>query len=142
MEYTPTVWTNREVEKPRTYISTDNGDGTITLTPSEGTVFSAGTPIDATVMNKIENTLDLLTDRVQCGLIPATGDGDPTLIVDYTFPKAFSDIPIVVGVASISTLNVSVSLVTTTTVQFTVRHVDNGNWNSAISLRWIAILVG
>ena len=97
MEYTPTVWTNREVEKPRTYISTDNGDGTITLTPSEGTVFSAGTPIDATVMNKIETTLDLLTDRIQCGVIPATGDGDHTIIVDFTFPKAFSAVPVVIG---------------------------------------------
>ena len=48
MAYNPTVWTNREVEKPRTYVMTDNGDGTITLTPSEGQVFAQGTPLDAT----------------------------------------------------------------------------------------------
>jgi hypothetical protein len=54
MAYTPTNWENREVERPRTYIMTDNPDGTVTLTPSEGTIFSAGTPLDATNLNKME----------------------------------------------------------------------------------------
>jgi hypothetical protein len=54
MAYTPTNWENREVEKPRTFIMTENGDGTITLTPSEGTVFVAGTPLDAANLNKME----------------------------------------------------------------------------------------
>lgn len=54
MAYVPTVWENREVEKPRTYIMTTNGDGTITLTPSEGQVFAAGTPLDAANLNKLE----------------------------------------------------------------------------------------
>lgn len=54
MAYTPTNWENREVEKPRTYIMTENGDGTVTLTPSEGTVFVAGTPLDAANLNKME----------------------------------------------------------------------------------------
>lgn len=56
--YEKTVWTNREVEKPRTYIMTDNGDGTITLTPAEGQVFASGTPLDATNLNKIEDGLE------------------------------------------------------------------------------------
>jgi hypothetical protein len=57
MAYTPTEWANREVEKPRTYIMTDNGDGTITLTPSEGEIFVAGTPLDAVNLNKMENQI-------------------------------------------------------------------------------------
>ena len=57
MAYTPTEWTNREVEKPRTYVMTDNGDGTITLTPSEGKVFATGTPLDATNLNKMEQQI-------------------------------------------------------------------------------------
>jgi hypothetical protein len=57
MAYTPTTWANREVEKPRTYIMTDNGDGTITLTPSEGEVFVAGTPLDAVNLNKMETQI-------------------------------------------------------------------------------------
>ena len=57
MAYTPTEWTNREVEKPRTYVMTDNGDGTITLTPSEGQVFATGTPLDATNLNKMEQQI-------------------------------------------------------------------------------------
>lgn len=59
MAYTPTEWTNREVEKPRTYVMTENVDGTVTLTPSEGQVFSQGTPLDATNLNKIEEQLVL-----------------------------------------------------------------------------------
>jgi hypothetical protein len=59
MAYIPTTWENREVEKPRTYIMTDNADGTITLTPSEGTVFVAGTPLDAVNLNKMEEQIAL-----------------------------------------------------------------------------------
>lgn len=54
MPYVPTVWKNREVERPRTYIQQDNGDGTITLIPAEGTVIEPGTPIIASNMNNIE----------------------------------------------------------------------------------------
>ena len=57
MAYEPTVWQNREVEKPRTYIMTDNLDGTFTLTPSEGEVFVAGTPLDAVNLNKMETQI-------------------------------------------------------------------------------------
>ena len=57
MVYTPTEWENREVERPRTYIMTENADGTVTLTPSEGQIFSAGTPLDAGNLNKIEQQL-------------------------------------------------------------------------------------
>ena len=146
MTYNPTAWVNREVEKPRTYTMVDNGDGTITLTPSEGTIFSAGTPIDAVTMNKFENGLatesariDSLNNLIQADFTSGTGNGTPTLVVDLTFPKAFATIPIVVAVAQISTLSVAVTNVTTTTAQIVVRHVDNGNWSSAVSLRWIAI---
>lgn len=65
MAYTPTNWENREVEKPRTYIMTDNGDGTITLTPAEGQIFSAGTPLDAVNLNKIEQQIDSNTDDIE-----------------------------------------------------------------------------
>ena len=65
MAYTPTEWANREVEKPRTYIMTDNGDGTITLTPSEGQIFAPGTPLDATNLNKIEQQIASNTDNIE-----------------------------------------------------------------------------
>jgi len=65
LPYTPTEWTNREVEKPRTYIMTDNGDGTITLTPSEGQIFAPGTPLDATNLNKMEQQIDANTDNIE-----------------------------------------------------------------------------
>lgn len=58
MVYEKTIWKNREVEKPKTYTMTDNGDGTITLVPAEGAVFEVGTPINAETMNKIEDAID------------------------------------------------------------------------------------
>lgn len=58
MAYTKTTWTNREVENPRTFTLTENADGTVTLTPAEGEVFVAGTPIDAVYMNNIETQVE------------------------------------------------------------------------------------
>jgi hypothetical protein len=58
MPYVPTVWTNREVEKPRTYTLQTNADGTTTLVPAEGTVIAAGTPITADKLNNLEKQYD------------------------------------------------------------------------------------
>lgn len=68
MAYEPTTWSNREVERPRTYVMTQNTDGTVTLTPSEGTVFNAGTPIDASNMNKIEQAIDAVDSALDSKL--------------------------------------------------------------------------
>ena len=73
MAYDPTEWTNREVEKPRTYIMTDNGDGTITLTPSEGQVFAPGTPLDATNLNKMEEQIALNDSNLEGKMDKAGG---------------------------------------------------------------------
>lgn len=58
MAYNKTIWTNREVERPNTYNLVDNGDGTTTLVKAEGNILSAGTPIVASNMNKIEDALE------------------------------------------------------------------------------------
>lgn len=57
MAYDKTIWKDRVVQRPRTYIETANPDGSITHIPSEGTVTEAGTPVNATNLNKIENEL-------------------------------------------------------------------------------------
>ena len=61
MAYSKTIWTNREVEKPRTYTLQDNGNGTTTLIPAEGNIISAGTPIMADNLNNIEEYLEYLS---------------------------------------------------------------------------------
>lgn len=57
MTYEKTDWVDRMVEKPNTFIVTQNSDGTITLTPAPGQVIERGTPINAVNLNKIENKL-------------------------------------------------------------------------------------
>lgn len=52
-----TVWTDRSVQKIRTYNVTENGDGSITLTPVTGTVYEEGTPVNAENMNKLEDVV-------------------------------------------------------------------------------------
>lgn len=79
MAYEPTVWENREVERPRTYIMTENPDGTVTLTPSEGQVFAAGTPIDATNLNKIEQQIASNTENIDNKVDKTGGEIQGTL---------------------------------------------------------------
>ena len=61
VDYNKTIWTNREVERPRTYTLVDNGDGTTTLVPAEGNVLSEGTPIVASTMQQIEDAIQMLS---------------------------------------------------------------------------------
>lgn len=58
MAYVKTDWKDKVIERPRTYTIQDNGDGTVTLIPVEGTVYEAGTPVNAFNMNKLETQYD------------------------------------------------------------------------------------
>ena len=64
MAYERTVWKNREVEYPRRYIITDNGDGTVTIEPSPGNIIEPGTPIIAANMNNIEDGIVLSLSQI------------------------------------------------------------------------------
>jgi hypothetical protein len=64
LAYQPTTWTNREVERPRTFTMQNNADGTVTLIPAEGTIIEGGTPIVAENMNKIETGIVDLETKV------------------------------------------------------------------------------
>jgi len=75
------VWEDRVVEKPRTFIFQDNGDGTITLIPSPGTIIAVGTPVLAVSMNGIENDA-ALSDSIKGAIeTPTYTNGDITQIV-------------------------------------------------------------
>lgn len=64
MAYERTIWKNREVEYPRRYIITDNGDGTVTIEPSPGNIIEPGTPIIAANMNNIEEGIVLSLSQI------------------------------------------------------------------------------
>lgn len=54
MLYIPTIWIDRQVERPRTYTDVRNQDGSRTDTPAPGQVRQNGTQFSATNMNHIE----------------------------------------------------------------------------------------
>lgn len=54
MAYEKQVWEDRNVEKPLTFIMTNNSDGTVTLTPYPGVVENEGTKFTASRMNHME----------------------------------------------------------------------------------------
>ena len=64
MAYVKQVWTDRQVEKPLTFNSTTNADGTITLSPAPGKITQAGTLVTADRMNHIENGIGSLDGSV------------------------------------------------------------------------------
>lgn len=51
-------WINRNVQYPRRYTMTDNGDGTVTLVPAPGEVATPGTAYNAEHMNNLETGID------------------------------------------------------------------------------------
>lgn len=64
MAYVKQVWTDRQVEKPLTFNSTTNADGTITLSPAPGKITQAGTLVTADRMNHIENGIGSLDSSI------------------------------------------------------------------------------
>jgi len=57
MAYTKTVWVDRVVQYPTKYTTTGSVPGDIVLTANTGTITQAGTPVNATNLNKIERAI-------------------------------------------------------------------------------------
>lgn len=57
MAYDRTHWKDHVTERARTFIETENEDGSVTHTPAPGEVLQQGTPQSATNFNKIEDAL-------------------------------------------------------------------------------------
>lgn len=55
MTYNKTTWADRQVQYPMQFSASGAVSGTVTLTPNEGTITTAGTPITSANLNNIEN---------------------------------------------------------------------------------------
>ncbi len=64
MAYTKQTWVDRKVEKPLTFLTTINADGSMTLTPYPGVVKQEGTQLSADRFNHIENGLSNVDTRL------------------------------------------------------------------------------
>lgn len=86
MAYTKNVWTDQQVERPRTYTVTKNQDNTITLQDAFGVATDLGTPVNATNMNHIEEGIEqCYTDLVQRkSTTTSTGNSTTPVYVDST----------------------------------------------------------
>lgn len=63
MAYVKNVWTDQDVERPRTYRMTENQDGSVTLIDDFGLVTDLGTPVNADNMNHIEDGIAGAVDK-------------------------------------------------------------------------------
>lgn len=62
--YTKTSWTDRILQRPRTYTHTENEDNSVTHTPAPGLVIQEGTPRSAQNMNHIEQGVKDCADAI------------------------------------------------------------------------------
>lgn len=92
MAYVKQIWTDRQVEKPLTFNSMTNADGTITLSPAPGKITQAGTLVTADRMNHIENGIGDLDSSIS----NLSGTVN-TLSVQVGNSKAKGDFAIVTG---------------------------------------------
>jgi hypothetical protein len=56
--YIKTNWVDRNIERPKTFTSSTNLDGSVTFTDAPGTVYAAGTAVTAARMNNIESGVE------------------------------------------------------------------------------------
>lgn len=85
MAYVKQVWTDRQVEKPLTFNSMTNADGTITLSPAPGKITQAGTLVTADRMNHIEDGIGSNADNSTTISYPAGFNADNTAILNVAF---------------------------------------------------------
>lgn len=64
MAYTKTTWVDRVVQYPTKYTASGAVTGDITLTANPGTITQAGTPVNASNLNNIENAIFNLDAKV------------------------------------------------------------------------------
>ena len=64
MAYTKQTWVDRKVEKPLTFLTTINADGSMTLTPYPGVIEQEGSQLSADRFNHIENGLSNVDTRL------------------------------------------------------------------------------
>lgn len=95
MAYERTVWKNREVEHPRRFIVTDNGDGTVTIEPSPGNVLEPGTPIIAANMNNIEE--GILYAIEQGGKVKSVNGKTGEVVIDVGDISGLNDTDVLLG---------------------------------------------
>lgn len=110
MAYSKTTWKDRVVQYPNRFSSVDNGDGTVNLTPSVGSITEAGTPVNADNLNNIED-----------GIVAVN---------DATYFKEVG------GTANVITVNINTTLTDGFPINFIVKFANNG---SATTLNGIPI---
>lgn len=117
MSYVKTSWKDRVVERPNTYTMTDNGNGTVTLTPVPGQIIERGTPLNAENLNKIEDAI--VETNAQLSQVNSLKVGNGVLATMSDLGQDIKEAMIggntnipVVGVGSVNNVNINSKQVT------------------------------
>ena len=133
MAYTKNVWTDQQVERPRTYTVTKNQDNTITLQDAFGVATDLGTPVNATNMNHIEEGIEhCYTDLVQRkSITTSTGNSTTPVYVDATgkVQQCSRSIPVLGSLASNKTITLTGAVTGSTSVNLSNTNTININAN-------------
>lgn len=69
MAYTPTVWQDRAVATPNNYTKSNETSTAVTLVQNAGTITQAGTPVNASNLNKLENGVQAVATKADAAVI-------------------------------------------------------------------------
>lgn len=132
MAYVKNVWTDQDVERPRTYRMTENQDGSVTLIDDFGLVTDLGTPVNADNMNHIENgiagAVDKTGDTMTGNLSIESVQPSLTLVDTDTTANNYTQIAIIDRGLDITKTTAPTANNTTCRLIFYDKNTNNASW--------------
>lgn len=124
MPYTKTIWKDRVVQNPNTYTKSGETSSEITLVAKPGTVTEAGTPLNATNLNKLEIGVREVSQGLSTDEPTLTYDSDGNLVMVEEYEGAVIVKTTTLGYDGEGTLTTVVETTSSKTITTTLHYVE------------------